>query len=311
MLKHIIIAIFVLIFAPLGQAQENAQSPEASTEDTQEAENASPSPLPVILKSDEEQQPGQSVKDEAEQRQIDDLAAQQSMDAAAHRTANYAFWQTWIVGLGTIALFYTLWLMQRANSVAMKAVEINRKMFEAEYRPHVLLDNTMEIMDAHLKNSVLPNGKLASGHYWRIQIGFFNHGNSTCALDKIECGWGSFDYAEFVDGVDMWSRGNSSAHINPPKSRCGSIYVFVSDKELESMKQGRARTVVSYNVVYSSGMEGSEKYTFQGSIEISFGGMRQVDANSPLLPEFMIENLPSLDEQYNRYNDRAEAFKHL
>jgi hypothetical protein len=63
-------------------------------------------------------------EDRAEQRQIDDLAAQQGMNDATKRMADLAVYQTWLIGIGTLFLLLTLWLTSKTNNAAAESVRV-------------------------------------------------------------------------------------------------------------------------------------------------------------------------------------------
>jgi len=105
-----------------GQAQEEAQSGqrEANSEGQQPYEPPLPFPIEII-ESPAETEARDSRESEARQREIADLAAQEGMNAATQamngatqRMAEYAFWSTVFVAIGTVFLFATIWLTWRA-----------------------------------------------------------------------------------------------------------------------------------------------------------------------------------------------------
>lgn len=295
----------------MGQAQVAEQGAQQPVESSEVIKGVPPSSSEVTLEGNEKEAVNERNQTESEQRANEIFAAQQSMKASAKRAADYAGWQTILVAIGTIVLIYTLYLMRRANMVATAAVDVHRKMFEAEYRPYVLFDNTMEFVDAHLDNTMLPNGEIVSGHYLKFELRLFNYGSGPCTILTIENGYSVLDYKDLVDGVDTNADQMNNPHLNPPKSRCGYINFFVSMDELERMKRGISRVVVSYKVIYSSLEDSPERFTFEGNTEVAFAGMRQHVQNGPILPDWNIGSLPNIEDQRRRYQERQAFFNHL
>ena len=128
----ILFALGLVWAASLGQAQEQAQTPQETPATEQEPPQALPIPLPVDIVEDQAAADARERREaEAEQREIEDLIAQQGMNAgtqaineATQRTADYAFWSTVFVGIGTILLIATLVLTLQANWAAQKAVTV-------------------------------------------------------------------------------------------------------------------------------------------------------------------------------------------
>lgn len=76
---------------------------------------------------------------ESAQREISDLVAQEGMNAATKRMADYAFHQTWIVAIGTALLIGTLILTWQANRAAVAAANAAERTFYAQHRPKLVV----------------------------------------------------------------------------------------------------------------------------------------------------------------------------
>ncbi|MEQ1951901.1 hypothetical protein [Mesorhizobium sp. CN2-181] len=116
------IALLIVIVSGLGVCAQDSigQDGQANAQETQ-ANNA-PWSLPVqIIEDKAETKARQSREERSEQREIDDLAAQQGMNETTAKMADYALYQTILVGIGTVLLFYTLWLTSQANRAAVRA----------------------------------------------------------------------------------------------------------------------------------------------------------------------------------------------
>lgn len=141
-------AAFGLVFLPcLGQAQEQAQSPGGQIESQQAPTDTSQFSIPVeIIENQAAAEARERREKEAEQREIDDLIAQegmnaatQSIEAATRDMRDYALYSTIIVGIGTVLLVGTLWLTWQANRAAVAAVEASNSF----NRPWISVDITI------------------------------------------------------------------------------------------------------------------------------------------------------------------------
>lgn len=137
-------AIAIGLTASLGQAQEPAKNGEGSTQSNQTQAQTLPLPIPVeIIEGDAEAAARQNSEKEARQREIDDLAAQEGMNAATQamnvatqRMVDYAWWSNAFVLAGTILLIATLVLTWLANRAAVKAVRVTREIGNRQLRPY-------------------------------------------------------------------------------------------------------------------------------------------------------------------------------
>jgi len=178
--------VFAIIgLALTGSLQAQQQDAEADQEasDEQTPTNQLPFTLPVIvIESDEAAEARRSEESERTQREKDDLVAQQGMNAAtqamnqATQSMKRASWvSTFLVGLGTFLLVWTLNLTRSANTSS-------RKMVEGQ-RPWICLD------DLEITHGVNPTHK---GKLHRISSEFFpvwiNSGQSPALLSGFEIG---------------------------------------------------------------------------------------------------------------------------
>lgn len=138
------LALGLIVFAPLGQAQEQAGKPdrEASQQNTPQI---LPVPVPVqIIEDNKTAQARQRHEAEAAQREKEDLVAQkgmnaatQAMNSATQRMACYALWSTILIGIGTALLVWTLFLTRQANRATVEAVEVTDKIGKRQLRAYV------------------------------------------------------------------------------------------------------------------------------------------------------------------------------
>ncbi len=119
-----------------GQAQEQAQTEQGGAGSEQKPT------FPFVFQVDvtESQAEAESSKRreaEARQREIDDLIAQQGMNAATQAMRQYSYVQTWLIGIGTALLIATLWLTIKANNSARDAVQVAREIGQAQTRAYL------------------------------------------------------------------------------------------------------------------------------------------------------------------------------
>lgn len=125
------------------QAQVNEEEPGRQAETEQQ--QAEPSPLPVriidgavqIIEEDAEAEARQARQQRAEQREEDALVTQRALEDANRRIAEAAEWQTWIIGIGTLAIVATLVLTFVTNKTARDAVKVTQAMGQAQVRAYI------------------------------------------------------------------------------------------------------------------------------------------------------------------------------
>lgn len=138
-------AIVLTLLSPQGQAQEKAQNSQRQTTQEQKPTQTLPIPLPVDIVVDKASADARERREaETRQHEIDDLAAQQgmnlatqAMNEATQRMAFYSLISTFFVGIGTILLFYTLWLTRQANRVAQSAVDVTDVIGKRQLRAYI------------------------------------------------------------------------------------------------------------------------------------------------------------------------------
>lgn len=150
LIRASIVAIAFGLIAALGQAQEKTESAQRQAETQQEPAQALPIPLPVKIVEDEAASDARrSSEEETRQREISDLIAQEGMNAATQamngatqRMAEYAFWSTVFVAVGTVLLIVTLWLTLQANKAAIKSVNVAEKMGRLQTQAYLSFGGT-------------------------------------------------------------------------------------------------------------------------------------------------------------------------
>lgn len=138
-------AVVLGLIAASLQAQEQANRAQpAEQQSGQQAKAFEPS-IPVrIIESEESARARESRERESNQREKDDLIAQQrmadateAMNDATQSMKNAAWWSFGAVALGTALLVYTLLLTREANKSAREAVEVTRKIGQAQVRAYI------------------------------------------------------------------------------------------------------------------------------------------------------------------------------
>lgn len=166
----------LMLFSLSGQAQQQDENAQGAATEQQDKPQILPLPLPVeIIESDAAAEARQRSEDEAKEREIRDLAAQegvnvatQAMNDATQRMAQYAFWSTVTVGVGTILLFWTLLETRGTNQSARAAVDVSRKavdVTQAQVRAYVGID--------HVSASINEMDRPA------VKVAFTNYGATT------------------------------------------------------------------------------------------------------------------------------------
>ena len=138
--RSIAITFGLIFFANLGQAQAQNQSAEQSTPVKQENPQTLPIPLPVdiqstikvdVVESDAAANARERSENKRAQREVDDLIAQQGMNAATQamneatqQMACYSLISTCLVFVGTILLLLTLRETRKANVATKEAIEV-------------------------------------------------------------------------------------------------------------------------------------------------------------------------------------------
>ncbi|WP_090879057.1 hypothetical protein [Bauldia litoralis] len=113
----------------------------------------------------------------SEKREKHDLIAQQRMNRATKKMADYSLWQTIFVGLGTFLLIVTLFLTRQANKAARSAVAVTRRMGKVQSRAYVVvkggaLKNFGEGKHAHAVVSLINSGQTpAHGVRTKMHVG--------------------------------------------------------------------------------------------------------------------------------------------
>lgn len=139
------VAVGLIVLCSSGQAQDQSDQTNGSANQQQAPSDNSFTPIPIYVIEDQATADARERhEEEARQREISDLIAQEGMNAATQamneatqRMADYAWWSTFLVGIGTALLFVTLWLTRQANVAAQLAVRETRRIGEAQVRAYV------------------------------------------------------------------------------------------------------------------------------------------------------------------------------
>lgn len=142
--RYWIIAFALGLIASLGQAQEQSQKPRLTTQQEHTPTGPFPIPVPVDIVEDQSTiEARQRVEEEAREREMRDLAAQEGMNAATQAIKqatldmrDFSLYSTILVGVGTALLFVTLWLTRQANRAAQAAVDVTREIGEKQVRAY-------------------------------------------------------------------------------------------------------------------------------------------------------------------------------
>lgn len=83
----------------------------------------------------------------ADARDAKDLAIQEGLKDLAQETLRLSYAQIILAALGTIRLFYSLFLARRSTAAAISALELTRQMARDQLRPYVLVDTSRVSFD--------------------------------------------------------------------------------------------------------------------------------------------------------------------
>lgn len=127
----------------VGYCQENPanDSPSPAETSDEQAEPLLPAIGIRIIESDEQASSRQAAEERAEQRELNDLAAQQGMNEATQQMAVYALLQTILIAVGTGALIYTLHLTRQANRAAQEGVAVTRYLGKVQTEAYLAVTN--------------------------------------------------------------------------------------------------------------------------------------------------------------------------
>jgi hypothetical protein len=128
-----------------GEAEQKTTAPQWDAQTQQNPPSAYPTAVPVEIIEDKATAEARERKEaEAQQREVDDLLAQQGMNSATQamntatqKMAGYAYLSNWFVGVGTALLFVTLGLTRQANKAAQEAVAVTREIGQAQVRAYL------------------------------------------------------------------------------------------------------------------------------------------------------------------------------
>jgi hypothetical protein len=203
-------AVGLTILPGLGQSQEKTEEPQGGVTAGSGQPAGLPFAIPIeIIESASEAEARQRSEDEAEKREIADLAAQrgmhlatEAMNDATQKMAKYAFWSTLLVFVGTVLLFATLYLTRQANRAAQAAVDVTREVGIKQTRAN-LYYSTYIVSD--------PSGLApGSGKDVGIELVFENYGPTPARDIAIEI----LDNREV-----LYSERDSSGYFPAPKFR--------------------------------------------------------------------------------------------
>lgn len=143
------IGLAVVLFTVSGQAQQQASGTYWQAQAEQYPSSKPPPTVRVdIIENQSAADARKRREEEARQREIDDLIAQQGMNAATQamneatqKMVGLSKLQTWLVGVGTVLLFLTLGLTWQANRAAQAAVDVTRQVGEAQVRAYLYCES--------------------------------------------------------------------------------------------------------------------------------------------------------------------------
>ena len=143
--RYWIVAFFLGLSATQLHAQEQIQGSHGESRDNNEKAEAPTFGFPVkIIEDYEASRARESREAESNQREKDDLIAQQrmadatvAMDKATQSMKNASWWSFGAVAVGTVLLIWTLWLTRKANAAAMAGVVVTQEVGRKQLRAYL------------------------------------------------------------------------------------------------------------------------------------------------------------------------------
>lgn len=118
------------------QEPSEAGQPAEATAEEPAIQGASPIPGTSMEAGAPSDDTADVARREADRLAEADVLAQQGMDISSRRMANISFWQTVLVGVGTAALIWTLFLTRQATKAAHDAVTVTRDIGQKQVRAY-------------------------------------------------------------------------------------------------------------------------------------------------------------------------------
>ncbi len=248
--------------ASLGEAQE--QAPEAQQQTANQQEEAQPLPIPFPVEIVEDQAAAdarQRSEDEARQREIEDLVAQQGMnaatqsiDAATQDMRDYAYASTLLVAAGTVLLIITLVLTRQANAAALKSVEITEKMGRLQTQAYISFSGVN--LHYGLREDGTPETLI-------LRPQFTNTGNSPGTIVFGFCHVQFFP--DLHTPIDYRVTGNRwnlmNLVVGPGEGRRMDSPVLPIDLIMERLREGKVLSIIGrieFTDVFEDGTRGSD-----------------------------------------------------
>lgn len=180
---------------PLGTVEKNegaatqAPAPERDSGKDATAKNEA-DPTPIADDKPSEEEPCASRCQTAEQREKDDLAAQQSMAASTLEIADLTYWQAAIGAAGLGMLGLTLYLTQkslaearRATRAAEGSLETMREQTRAYLTPGEIVEFTFREQCPHVRLTMINTGSTGTRETRHLAWIYFSGGLS-CPRDE-------------------------------------------------------------------------------------------------------------------------------
>lgn len=283
-----IIAIAFGLIASLGQAQEQTQSPGGQAESEQTPTEALPLPFPVEIVEDQSATDArESREEEARQREIEDLVAQQGMNAATQamndatqRMAEYAFWSTVMVGIGTALLFVTLGLTWQANRAAVKAVEITEQIGLDQLRPWMLGRGV-----TFFPNTDLTVGGKMFPEAMTFRANWHNTGQAPAIKTRVD-----IDFVIVPSGADIPPfnfKARSGTSVVGRDSQIHSDEKYIVGDDFDRFKAFQTEIIVFTRCDYSESFRPDIGRSTETTYRCKYSG-QTIDANGVKWPRVMV-----------------------
>lgn len=163
----------------LAQAPVREQDKQGQASTQQAPASYTMPPIRVEVVEDQAEAEARKRREkEADQREVDDLSAQQGMNNATQMMADYALLQTILIAVGTCLLFYTLYLTRQANMAAVRAAKASENAVAV----------TQQVGQAQVRAYLSCEGAAyeVSKDWFSCNVKLRNHGQSPAVRCEVE-----------------------------------------------------------------------------------------------------------------------------
>jgi hypothetical protein len=166
---------------------------------------------------------------------------------------DYALYSTIAVWVGTVLLFYTLWLTRQANRAAQDAVDVTRSMGEAQLRAYISFGGLRMI--SHREDGSLDK------IFWRLHFSIKNTGATPARDVKVKR---HFDIVRKIDKSPQIPPEAQTAIVPIGIGETVGIGTFdVTGQDFGAIKRGEKKFYFLCEVNYRNAINPNSSHTFR------------------------------------------------